>query len=366
MSLAALRVSVACCIIKYRRCAALQEPARRDTSVAVNDELPVQIDLDAYFSRIGYAGERRASLCALQDLHLAHALHIPFENLDVILKRPVRIDLESIQAKLVRDRRGGYCFEQNLLFAAVLHQLGFPVTLLQARVRLDRTACSRARMCCWPSMSRGSAGWPTWAFGSFGLLIPIPLRAAEHQQFAWCYRLVREGDGMGVWSARRREVAGPVHVHARAATAGRFRHRQSLHLDASRITVRANPHRPARGPRDPPRAEKHRAGHQHRRRRETRRTIESSSELLAVLADEFDLVFPPGPSFSGPRCGAAKVDAASCRLTRVSGFTFELAGAGRTGRLRLQSSARRWGIEITTWHVGRLAKAAGCRFYVSA
>src|SRR5262245_62565608 len=93
------------------------------------------IDLAAYFERIAYAGDRSPSRATLDALHLAHATHIPFEDLDILLGRPIRLDLASLQAKLVAGRRGGYCFEQNALFAAVLEQLGFAVTRLAARVR---------------------------------------------------------------------------------------------------------------------------------------------------------------------------------------------------------------------------------------
>src|SRR5690606_9164296 len=67
--------------------------------------------------------------------HQAHALSIPFENLDVLAKRPPQLDLASLQRKLVTNRRGGYCFEVNALFAAVLRELGFDVTTLIGRVR---------------------------------------------------------------------------------------------------------------------------------------------------------------------------------------------------------------------------------------
>jgi N-hydroxyarylamine O-acetyltransferase len=60
--------------------------------------------------------------------------HIPFENLEVLLGRPVRLDLQALQSKLVRARRGGYCFEQATLFAAVLEQLGFAPVRHTARV----------------------------------------------------------------------------------------------------------------------------------------------------------------------------------------------------------------------------------------
>jgi N-hydroxyarylamine O-acetyltransferase len=154
------------------------------------------IDLDAYCRRIEYTGDRHPTVKTLMDLHLAHATHIPFENLDVMLKRPIRIDLESIESKLVRGRRGGYCFEQNLLFAAVLRQIGFPVTLLAARVRLNAHRLLPRTHVCLAVEAEGDRWLADLGFGSFGLLVPIPLAPAEYQQFAWSYRLGLEPD---VW-----------------------------------------------------------------------------------------------------------------------------------------------------------------------
>jgi N-hydroxyarylamine O-acetyltransferase len=70
-------------------------------------------------------------------LHRAHLAAIPFENLDVVLGPRVSVELDRIQDKLVRGRRGGYCYERNLLFAAVLQRLGYPVQRLLARVGDD-------------------------------------------------------------------------------------------------------------------------------------------------------------------------------------------------------------------------------------
>jgi N-hydroxyarylamine O-acetyltransferase len=95
---------------------------------------PAAFDLDAYFARIGYAGPRRASGDVLRELHMRHAQAIPFENLNPLLGWPVRLDTASLVSKLVHDRRGGYCFEQNLLFAHALHALGFTCRGLAARV----------------------------------------------------------------------------------------------------------------------------------------------------------------------------------------------------------------------------------------
>lgn len=94
-----------------------------------------QVDLNSYFERIGYSGPRQPTVEALRAVHAAQAAAIPFENLDPLLRRPVNLDLASIQAKLVAQRRGGYCFEQNTLLASVLEAMGFRVKRLGARVR---------------------------------------------------------------------------------------------------------------------------------------------------------------------------------------------------------------------------------------
>ena len=93
------------------------------------------LDLDAYFKRIGYSGSRAPTLDTLKGLHFTHALAVPFENLTVLGGGPVLIDLKSLQTKIVQGNRGGYCFEVNGLFAAVLRALGFKVTTLIGRVR---------------------------------------------------------------------------------------------------------------------------------------------------------------------------------------------------------------------------------------
>jgi N-hydroxyarylamine O-acetyltransferase len=97
-----------------------------------------KLDLDRYFERIGYHGAREPSLAVLHTLTAAHSQAIPFENLDVLLGRRIELSANAVFDKLVVQRRGGYCFEQNWLFLRVLQALGFHVTPLSARVRLDR------------------------------------------------------------------------------------------------------------------------------------------------------------------------------------------------------------------------------------
>lgn len=94
--------------------------------------------LDAYLARIGYAGPRDATLATLNGIARSHVQTIPFENLDVLLGRPIVLDVDAVVHKLVHDHRGGYCFEHNGLLLAVLDAMGFAVRPISARVRLQR------------------------------------------------------------------------------------------------------------------------------------------------------------------------------------------------------------------------------------
>lgn len=161
------------------------------------------LDLEAYLQRIGYTGDVRPSRAVLDALHLAHATHIPFENLDILLGRPVSLDLRDIQAKLVRGRRGGYCFEHNLLFGAVLREAGFPVTPLAARVRYRASqVLPRTHMLLLVEVD-GAPCIADVGFGAEGLLLPVPFGGGqEARQFAWTYRVVDEA-GVFVLQSRR-------------------------------------------------------------------------------------------------------------------------------------------------------------------
>ena len=104
-----------------------------------------EFDLDAYFARIGYSGPRSPTIDTLEAIHACHPQAIPFENLNPLLRWPVRLDAASLQQKLVREGRGGYCFEQNLLLYHALQALGFEVTGLAARVLWNAEGAVRAR-----------------------------------------------------------------------------------------------------------------------------------------------------------------------------------------------------------------------------
>lgn len=91
-------------------------------------------DLDAYLARIGYDGPRTPTLDTLRAIQRLHPQAIAFENLDPLLGIPVRLDVDSLQRKLIRSRRGGYCFEHNGVLLHALRALGYRVTGLAARV----------------------------------------------------------------------------------------------------------------------------------------------------------------------------------------------------------------------------------------
>jgi N-hydroxyarylamine O-acetyltransferase len=94
----------------------------------------IQFDVDAWLSRIGYSGPREPTLEALKALVSAHAAAIAYESIDVLLDKPPSLDPASLQSKMISGGRGGYCFEQNMLFRSGLLSLGYRVTSLQARV----------------------------------------------------------------------------------------------------------------------------------------------------------------------------------------------------------------------------------------
>ncbi|MGB3461224.1 MAG: arylamine N-acetyltransferase [Rhodanobacter lindaniclasticus] len=100
--------------------------------------MPDAVNLDAYLRRVGWTGPVRVDPATLRGLAVAHVATIPFANLDPLMGRPVELGLAALQRKLVDEGRGGYCFEQNLLFEAVLREIGFEASGLIARVLWGR------------------------------------------------------------------------------------------------------------------------------------------------------------------------------------------------------------------------------------
>ncbi len=254
-------------------------------------------DLPAYLRRTGYAGEFRNGLATLQGLHLAHVSHIPFENLDILLGRPICLDLPSLQEKLVRGGRGGYCFEQNLLFAAVLEELGFRLTRLAARVRYgtDRLL-PRTHMAL-----RVEAGGSSWladvGFGADGVLLPVPFDPGrESRQFAWSYRLMEQE---GTWTLQSLREGSWTDLYAFTLEPQEevdyvvASHYTSTHPDSRFVqTLTAQLSAP-----DFRRTLRNRELSTDDGTRVTKRILTGDAEILDVLSGTFGLRFPPGTRF---------------------------------------------------------------------
>jgi N-hydroxyarylamine O-acetyltransferase len=147
-------------------------------------------DLDAYLTRIGLRGTPSVS-----QLHLAHCTSIPFEALDPQMGRPVSLGDDELEHKLVTRRRGGYCFEQNLLLASALRALGHEPELYLARVLLRRsrddsgTPRPRSHLVLRVGELHADVG-----LGGGPLLEPLPWGpGGEHEQAGWRYRILERG-----------------------------------------------------------------------------------------------------------------------------------------------------------------------------
>jgi len=155
------------------------------------------VDLDAYLERIGQP-KRPPSEEALRDLVQAHVGTIPFENVDVVLGQHQGISLDVVSAKLVGRRRGGYCYEQSGLFAAVLELLGYTVHRLSARVQPRRPG-PYTHMTLVVDVD-GRRFLADVGFGA-GILAPMPLvDGQEVDQAGWPHRLKQEN---GWWTLQK-------------------------------------------------------------------------------------------------------------------------------------------------------------------
>jgi len=151
-----------------------------------------EVDLSAYFERIGYSGRPRPDSETLQALQFAHVTAVPFENLDIQMGLPISLGLDALQDKIVRRRRGGYCFEQNTLFEQVLRQIGFEVEAFEAQVRVARPDGPRTHMLL-HVRSGGQSYITDVGFGNSAPLRPLRLSASPQQQSGQTYRIAREG-----------------------------------------------------------------------------------------------------------------------------------------------------------------------------
>lgn len=258
---------------------------------------PDALDLEAYLGRIGYSGRLQPDPAVLEAIHLAHATHIPFENLDILLKRPIRLDLASLQAKLVTGGRGGYCFEQNLLFSAVLQRLGYSVTQLAARVLYgSQRKLPRTHVLLLVDVE-GATWLADVGFGIEGLLLPLPFGSGrEARQFAWTYRVTEAAGEWILQSLRNGSWTDLYSFSLEPQLAVDFEpanHYTATHPDSRFVRTLA-----VQLPTPEVRyALRNRELILDRGGTITRRVLTDDAELLAVLAETFGLRFPAGTRF---------------------------------------------------------------------
>jgi N-hydroxyarylamine O-acetyltransferase len=256
------------------------------------------LDLAAYLERIEFNGDLTPNAALLNALHLAHASRIPFENLDILLGCPIEVDLDSIQNKLVRNRRGGYCFEHNLLMAAVLAQLGFTVRQLAARVRLGSNQVrARTHMLLLVELDDTQLLVDV-GFGAQGFQLPLPLETGTvFRRFHWDYRIVPENQ---FWVLQSLADGHWIDLYT-------FTLEPQFWIDYKVANHYVSTHPDSQFARDlivqRPTPQARYSLHNFdlyidRGTSATTRRVRNQSERLKILADIFNLHFPPETAFS--------------------------------------------------------------------
>jgi len=173
------------------------------------------IDLSAYFARISYMGPQQPSLALLRALHATHHAAIPYENIDVLLRQPVSLDAEALQAKMIFRQRGGYCFEQNTLFYRVLAAMGFSVRAVAARVfwrSLNGAAPPRNHMVLLVTLDDGDY-LADVGYGPMMMWAPLRVESMVEQETPiGVYRLMPVGSEIQVQILRKGKWAGRYQV----------------------------------------------------------------------------------------------------------------------------------------------------------
>ena len=153
------------------------------------------LDLDAYLARINYHGPRTPTYETLANILSSHVAHIPFESFDVLLGRPIRLDPEGLQAKIVTARRGGYCFEHASLMFAALEAMGFAPVRHASRVLLFEPRHESVRQHMFLTVAiNGTTYVVDPGFGPFACSSPIPIDGTPVPARAATHRLAREGN----------------------------------------------------------------------------------------------------------------------------------------------------------------------------
>lgn len=171
------------------------------------------VDLDAYLSRVGYPADVAPDLATLRGLHAAHVDAIAFDNIDAVIGRStVPLDLESVQDKIVRRGRGGWCLEQVVLMAAVLDRIGFTFSALAGRTRIRTGSKVGPALHVALCVELDDERWlHDVSFGGYGLHEPILLAENSTLDGDWPFDLVWEPHGEGVLRFLRPE--GPAELY---------------------------------------------------------------------------------------------------------------------------------------------------------
>lgn len=168
----------------------------------------MEFELESYLRRVGVEAAVTADVATLAAVHAGHALAIPFENIDIHRGLPIRLELSALFDKLVVQRRGGYCFEQNALLAAALARIGFRVQRLCGRVWIGKPGEGlppRTHMMLVVE-AEGGEYLVDAGFGCHQPIAPIPLRdGARVKQRAWEFTL---GCDDGLWKLRTERPDG--------------------------------------------------------------------------------------------------------------------------------------------------------------
>jgi len=152
-------------------------------------------DLNAYLARINYKGPRTPTYDALAGILRAHIASIPFESFDVLLGRPIRLDLEGLQAKIVARGRGGYCFEHGSLMHAALDAIGFAPTRHSSRVVLFEARNESVRQHMFLTVAIGGVTYVVDpGFGPFASALPVPVDGTPVPINAPTHRLAHDGN----------------------------------------------------------------------------------------------------------------------------------------------------------------------------
>lgn len=175
-----------------------------------------KVNLNGYFERIGFAGSIAPTLVTLEALHALHPAAIAFENLTPLLGLSVKLDLASLQSKLLTERRGGYCYEHNLLLMAMLGELDFTVRGLAARVLWNNTDAADAPGPAHHMLLAVDINKSTYiadvGFGGLTLTAPLKLKAdAEQNTPHETFRLIG-GDPVWRLEAKTGEIWRPLYA----------------------------------------------------------------------------------------------------------------------------------------------------------